>query len=200
MASLHFLLTVTFIFNISLQTNSIPTDSDFTVSSSPDTQIAECGPRLLPLASCAPFIQGSASSPVQSCCDNLIQLYDQQPSCLCMLLNETSLTVSFPINRTLALQLPGLCKLSPDLSDCPGLVLSPGSPESHVFHESNTNSSSLPDEKTVTTAPPVLTPKTDVGSGLPSSVGAKLQHKDGLCFQTIVGLVICGFSMFFISI
>ncbi|KAI3472593.1 hypothetical protein Pfo_030076 [Paulownia fortunei] len=80
--------------------------------------IAECGPNLLDLAPCAPFVQGMAATPVQPCCDSLDQLYSQKPTCLCLLLHDTTLPSSFPINTTLALQLPLLCNLQIDTSTC----------------------------------------------------------------------------------
>ncbi|CAK9147735.1 unnamed protein product [Ilex paraguariensis] len=82
--------------------------------------VAGCGTSLLPLVPCAPFVQGSVPSPAQQCCDNLKQFYNQQPNCLCFLLNNTALR-SFPINRTLALQLPLLCNLQVDISACSGV-------------------------------------------------------------------------------
>lgn len=85
--------------------------------------ISQCGPRLLPLAACAPFVQGTARSPGQPCCDSILQLYNQQPSCLCLLLNSTSALTSFPINATLALQLPSLCNLRVDASNCSGMFV-----------------------------------------------------------------------------
>lgn len=81
--------------------------------------IEQCSSNLLPLAPCAPFVQGAAPLPAQSCCDNLKQLYIQQPSCLCLFLNETTLS-SFPINTTLALQLPLICNLQISISTCTG--------------------------------------------------------------------------------
>lgn len=87
------------------------------ISSTPT--IAQCAPQLLPLTSCAPFVQGTAQSPTMPCCNNLRQLYNQQPHCLCLLLNDTTLS-SFPINTTLALQLPSLCSLQADSSTCSG--------------------------------------------------------------------------------
>ena len=89
--------------------------------STPGSTIAECSLRLLPLVSCASYVQGSAPIPVQSCCDNLKQAYSQQPSCLCLLLNGT-VAGSFPVNRTLALQLPVVCNLQVGFSPCSGTI------------------------------------------------------------------------------
>lgn len=86
-------------------------------SSSPT--IAQCTASLLPLASCAPFVQGMTPTPPMACCDNLKQLYTNVPNCLCLLLNGTALS-SFPINTTRALELPDLCSLQVNISTCSG--------------------------------------------------------------------------------
>ncbi|KAA8542697.1 hypothetical protein F0562_023804 [Nyssa sinensis] len=111
-----------------------------TLSQNSGPTIADCAPRLLPLATCAPFVQGTAPSPAQQCCDSIKQLYNQQPNCLCLLLNDTTLS-SFPINRTLALQLPLLCNLQISTSTCSGVPLPPSSPASQVSFGTKNNSS-----------------------------------------------------------
>lgn len=84
----------------------------------PGPTIADCSPRLVALMPCSPFVQGISHRPAQSCCDNLNQLYNLQPGCLCLLLNDTNLISAFPINKTLALQLPALCNLPANTSAC----------------------------------------------------------------------------------
>ncbi|XP_010045643.1 non-specific lipid transfer protein GPI-anchored 13 [Eucalyptus grandis] len=98
-------------------------------SSSPT--IASCQPRLLSLAPCAPFVQGTARLPSGPCCNNLNQIYTQQPQCLCLVLNDTSL-VPLPINGTLVLELPRLCILPADVSSCSGVPASPSTPAPRV--------------------------------------------------------------------
>jgi hypothetical protein len=66
-----------------------------------------------------PFVQGAVRTPASGCCSNLEQIYNQQPHCLCFLFNSTAFT-SFPINRTLALQIPDLCNLQVNSSVCLG--------------------------------------------------------------------------------
>ncbi|KAF8037653.1 hypothetical protein BT93_B0506 [Corymbia citriodora subsp. variegata] len=95
---------------------------------SQDPALASCQPRLLSLAPCAPFVQGTARSPSKPCCNNLSQIYTQQPHCLCLVLNDTSL-VPLPINGTLVLELPRLCNLRADVSSCSGM---PASPSTHA--------------------------------------------------------------------
>ncbi|KAJ7969682.1 protein YLS3-like [Quillaja saponaria] len=135
-----------------------PTISSQDPSSSSPT-MAQCTSQLLPLVPCAPYVQGSAQFPGQSCCGNLRQLYSQEPHCLCLLLNDTALS-SFPINSTLALQLPALCSLQVGISACPasisvdltilllifsfltlkGILHPPSSPASQISFGTNTNS------------------------------------------------------------
>ncbi|CAA7043184.1 unnamed protein product [Microthlaspi erraticum] len=85
----------------------------------PGTTTATCSSMLLSLAPCGPFVQGFVQLPAQPCCDGLNQIYSQQPTCLCQFLNNTSaLSPAFPINQTLALQLPPLCNIPANSSSC----------------------------------------------------------------------------------
>lgn len=120
MASLHSQTPIAFptlilLLFISFLTTILSQDPS---SSSPS--IAQCAPRLIPLTPCASFVQGTTQSPGPMCCTNLKQLYSQEPHCLCLLLNGTTLS-SFPINTTLALELPALCSLQANISTCSGI-------------------------------------------------------------------------------
>ncbi|CAH8252731.1 unnamed protein product [Arabidopsis lyrata] len=80
---------------------------------------ASCTSLLLALAPCGPFVQGFVQLPAQPCCNSLNQIYNQQPTCLCLFLNNNStLSSAFPINQTLALQLPQLCSIPANSSVC----------------------------------------------------------------------------------
>ncbi|KAF2324861.1 hypothetical protein GH714_018163 [Hevea brasiliensis] len=103
------------LFLIFLPSKAVSQSQDTPIT--PDPTIANCTPQLLPLTPCAPFVQGVAQSPSPSCCYNLKQVYLQQPGCPCILLNDTNLS-SFPINSTLALQLPALCHIQVKISAC----------------------------------------------------------------------------------
>ncbi|XAR60299.1 hypothetical protein NMG60_11033611 [Bertholletia excelsa] len=69
----------------------------------------DCGPRLLPLIPCAPFLQGTSAALSQPCCDNVNRLYTQEQTCLCLLLNGTLTFSNF--NATLAQRVLPLCNL-----------------------------------------------------------------------------------------
>lgn len=80
---------------------------------------ASCASLLFALAPCGPFVQGFVQFPAQPCCNSLNQIYNQQPTCLCLFLNNNStLSSAFPINQTLALQLPQLCSIPANSSVC----------------------------------------------------------------------------------
>ncbi|KAI8525999.1 hypothetical protein RHMOL_Rhmol13G0274400 [Rhododendron molle] len=136
--------------------------------------MADCGTRLLPLVPCAPFVQGTAPSPARPCCDGLKQLNIQQPTCLCLLLNNTDALSSFPINSTLALELPLLCNLQFDTSSCSGVRAPSSSPVSQVSPGVLPNGSiAAADTPGVTVAP-----KTSImGIGFGRSGSSKLNMK-----------------------
>ncbi|XAR63901.1 hypothetical protein NMG60_11024046 [Bertholletia excelsa] len=152
-------------------------NSAFTSPSVPT--IAECGTILLPLASCAPFVQGTVSSPAAACCDGLKQIYAQRPSCLCLVLNDTTLS-SFPINRTLALRLPLLCNLQIDISSCSGMPLPPSSPASQISFGTQANSTVTASPMATGTPLPSIT-----GNGFGRNSGSDLKMKEKFVVVTV---------------
>ncbi|XP_019168571.1 PREDICTED: protein YLS3 [Ipomoea nil] len=161
----------------------LPTTLSQTVGNSPPDppSIAECGPYLLPLAPCGPFVQGTVPFPALQCCINLRQLYAQQPSCLCLLINGSTLS-DFPINTTLALQLPSLCTMQIDASICsaPRVTTQPPSQPPSPFAPT----SSGPKHNSTIAASPVVTvqPRMPglIGFGYPHSSGVNINVKDSL--------------------
>ncbi|XP_019058070.1 PREDICTED: non-specific lipid-transfer protein-like protein At2g13820 isoform X2 [Tarenaya hassleriana] len=95
------------------------------LSQNPSTAAPPCASRLLALAPCGPFVQGLTQLPAQPCCDSLGQIYVQEPTCLCLFLNNT---YAFPIDKTLALQLPRLCDIPANASTCSGVSAAQDSP------------------------------------------------------------------------
>ncbi|KAL6182897.1 hypothetical protein ACLB2K_044309 [Fragaria x ananassa] len=160
-----------------------------TLSQNPSPSIptvAQCAPQLLPLATCAPFVQGTAPSPGQSCCDNLNVVYSQQPRCLCLLLNSTALS-SFTVNSTLALQLPALCTLPVDASACSGSAQVP--PSSQVSFGANSTS---PATNSTATASPMVQapPPRSTSNGGSASTSLKLNIR-----SYTVTVIMAGFLM-----
>ncbi|CAL1405563.1 unnamed protein product [Linum trigynum] len=111
------------------------------LATSQSPTITDCTPGLLQLTPCSPFVQGLSASPLQSCCNNLLQLYHRQPSCLCLVLNTPDFG-GFPINTTLASRLPSLCDLHVDPSAaCSSQVPPPGARLPASPRVAHTNSS-----------------------------------------------------------
>jgi len=104
----------------------------------------ECGSQLATLATCIPYVQGSAKFPAKDCCDGLLKLHLKDPKCLCVLIKDSSdPQLGITINKTLALQLPDDCKVAANVSRCPALLhISPNSPDAQVFKNTTTPSSS----------------------------------------------------------
>lgn len=127
-SSLHSRTTALCIFSLPLllitfSQTALPQAPSPSSSSSSGPTAGSCQPQLLSLVPCAPFVQGMVQSPTGSCCNNLNQIYRQQPSCICLLLRNSNFN-ALPINGTLALQLPQLCHLRGDASDCSGSYIS----------------------------------------------------------------------------
>ncbi|TQD80849.1 hypothetical protein C1H46_033601 [Malus baccata] len=159
--------------------------------------IAQCTTRLLPLAPCVPFVQGTAMSPAQSCCDNLKLLYSQQPECLCLFLNDTTLS-TFPINTTRALQLPVVCSLQVDISTCSGagipVPVPPSSPSSHDPPlGKNTNSSAANSTIAATPIPQTAPIPTTMGLGFSRTANAGTKLKMGSYLA--VAFAVAGFPV-----
>ncbi|KAF9593170.1 hypothetical protein IFM89_020466 [Coptis chinensis] len=169
----------------------------------------DCGPRLLPLVSCAPFMQGSMPNPGQMCCDGLTDIYDQQPNCLCSLLNDPRF-ISFPINQTLALQLPLLCSLAMNISTCSGGLIStaPDSPQSPFSKGAETNPPTTSDmlqspipigaEKNTSAAvSPVvaLPPASRARFGNSQSASAKFQTDGSIMVAAVTTFIMLGVTI-----
>ncbi|XP_059306646.1 non-specific lipid transfer protein GPI-anchored 10 [Lycium ferocissimum] len=144
--------------------------------------VSSCGPLLFQLAPCGPFVQGASPAPTELCCSNLRQLYSQQPGCLCLLLNQTSLS-SLPINTTLALQLPTLCSMHVDSSTCSvSEGLAPSSPTPQVSFGTNSNST-VAASPMVTVGPPKMS--SILGFGVNNSSAINLNAKGNLMITVL---------------
>ncbi|XP_050204097.1 non-specific lipid transfer protein GPI-anchored 15-like isoform X2 [Mercurialis annua] len=78
-----------------------------------------CNSALTSLASCLNYVTGNSSTPSSTCCSNLANIVQSSPQCLCTLLNNSGPSLGITINQTLALSLPGACKVqTPSISQC----------------------------------------------------------------------------------
>lgn len=80
-----------------------------------------CTSVIVSMASCLNYVSGSAATPTPSCCSALENVVKTQPRCLCTIVNGGGGSLGVNINQTLALGLPGVCKVdTPPSSRCNG--------------------------------------------------------------------------------
>ncbi|KAI3783053.1 hypothetical protein L2E82_13115 [Cichorium intybus] len=142
-------------------------------------QSSTCTNTLMGLASCLNFVTGNSSTPSPSCCSQLSTVVQSQPRCLCSLLNGNAPNIGVTINQTLALNLPGACKVqTPPLNLCNGVANGPASgPASGPTSQaaSPVGSQTEPSVETPATEAPTATstPSVPSGSGSGSGSGSK---------------------------
>lgn len=83
----------------------------------------DCADQLGNLASCIPFVSGTAKKPTPECCEDTRKVKATKPKCLCVLIKEsTDPSAGLPVNTTLALQMPSACNIDAKVSDCPSNI------------------------------------------------------------------------------
>ncbi|XP_057800374.1 non-specific lipid transfer protein GPI-anchored 14-like isoform X1 [Salvia miltiorrhiza] len=104
-----------------------------------------CAESLVGLATCLPYVGGTAKSPTPDCCNGLKQLLKTNKKCLCVVIKDRNdPDLGLNINVTLALSLPHVCNAPANISQCPALLnLPPNSPDAQVFYQLEKNSSSV---------------------------------------------------------
>lgn len=90
-------------------------------SSNVDQDKAECADQLVGLATCLPYVGGDAKTPTLDCCTGLKQVVEKSKKCLCVLIKDRDdPSLGLKVNATLALQLPGACKVPLNVTKCVG--------------------------------------------------------------------------------
>ncbi|XP_059651776.1 non-specific lipid transfer protein GPI-anchored 13-like [Cornus florida] len=102
----------------------------------------ECTQQLVGLATCLPYVGGSAKAPTPDCCSGLKQVLKSNKKCLCVIIEDRNdPELSLNINVTLALGLPSVCSAPANVSQCPELLhLAPNSTDAQVFYQFNQSS------------------------------------------------------------
>ncbi|KAK9122639.1 hypothetical protein Sjap_012241 [Stephania japonica] len=133
----------------------------------------ECTSQLIGLATCLPYVGGSAKAPTPDCCKGLETVLSMSKKCLCVLIKDRNDPgLGFKINSTLALGLPSMCKSAISIADCPALLhLAPNSSDAQVFnqYEKSLHSKSPPATANSTTTQPSLDSKKD-NSGIKAGI------------------------------
>ncbi|MFS7930743.1 putative plant lipid transfer protein/Par allergen [Helianthus anomalus] len=140
-------------------------------------QSSTCINALMGLSPCLNFVSGNTSTPSPACCSQLSTVVQSQPRCLCSLLNGNLPNIGVTINQTLAVALPGACRVqTPPITLCNGVANGPaGAPASAptIAPTGSTETPTDPSEGTPEVQAPAapLTPTTPSGSG--SGSGSK---------------------------
>ncbi|OVA10964.1 Plant lipid transfer protein/Par allergen [Macleaya cordata] len=168
------------------------------VRSDVDKDREECGTQLVGLATCLPYVGGTAKSPTPDCCSGLKQILATSKKCLCVLVKDRNdPSLGLKINSTLALGLPSVCKAPANISECPSLLhLAPNSPDAKVFEEfgSSSKGTSTP------TSPVIENPK----SGSDSKTTGQVKNDGGkgkrkwLEMEMVAGVLLWCFTSLFI--
>ncbi|KAJ4972360.1 hypothetical protein NE237_005459 [Protea cynaroides] len=97
----------------------------------------ECANQLVGLATCLPYVSGTAKEPTLDCCTGLKQVLDKNKKCLCILIKDRNdPSLGLKINATLAMSLPDTCHSPVNISKCPELLhLPPNSSDAKVFEQ-----------------------------------------------------------------
>ncbi|KAL0410986.1 UNVERIFIED_CONTAM: protein YLS3 [Sesamum latifolium] len=102
----------------------------------------ECADSLVGLATCLPYVGGTAKTPTPDCCSGLKQVLKTNKKCLCVVIKDRNdPDLGLNINVTLALGLPAVCNAPANISQCPALLnLPPNSPDAQIFYQLGKNS------------------------------------------------------------
>ncbi|KAL2553968.1 protein YLS3-like [Forsythia ovata] len=140
----------------------------------------DCAEQLTNLASCIPFVSGTAKKPTPECCQDTDKVRTAKPKCLCVLIKEsTDPSMGLPINTTLALQMPSVCNIEAKISDCPSILKLPAdSPDAKIFQVAGDSSTSnSPPASASTSSSSSTGSSSDSKTSASTSDGAKITGK-----------------------
>ncbi|CAI0434007.1 unnamed protein product [Linum tenue] len=90
------------------------------MAQTPGGSTTSCTNTIASLSPCLAYVTGNSTTPSASCCSQLSGVVKVTPQCLCTLINGGGPSF-LTINQTLALALPGACKVqTPPVSQCKG--------------------------------------------------------------------------------
>ncbi|KAJ6306625.1 hypothetical protein OIU78_021864 [Salix suchowensis] len=129
---------------------------------------SSCTTTLMTLSPCLNYVTGNSSSPSSSCCSQLGNVVQTSPLCLCSLLNNSG--ASLGVNRTLALNLPGACKIqTPSINQCKAAT----APTASATPPVSSQASSPADSSDQTPEPDTTPSESDIPSASGTGSGSK---------------------------
>ncbi|XVF02765.1 hypothetical protein REPUB_Repub04eG0202200 [Reevesia pubescens] len=110
----------------------------------------QCSKDFQSVMTCLSFAQGKAASPTKECCSSISSIKENEPKCLCYILQQTQTSgaqslKSLGVQQAKLLQLPTACQLkNASISNCPTLLgLPPNSPDAAIFTNSSSTASTV---------------------------------------------------------
>ncbi|CAI0434005.1 unnamed protein product [Linum tenue] len=92
------------------------------MAQTPGGSTTSCTNTIASLSPCLAYVTGNSTTPSASCCSQLSGVVKVTPQCLCTLINGGGPSF-LTINQTLALALPGACKVqTPPVSQCKAIT------------------------------------------------------------------------------
>ncbi|KAI3892399.1 hypothetical protein MKX03_012617 [Papaver bracteatum] len=161
------------------------------VKSDVDKDREECATQLVAVATCLPYVGGTAKAPTPDCCTGVKQVLTSSKKCLCLLIKDRNdPSLGLKINATLALGLPAFCKTKAKISECPALLhLSPNSPDAKVFEDFN----NIANGNTTASTPPAASKETPKSGS--SNAGGSIpppKNNGGMKINSWLGLKMVG--------
>ncbi|PIN10566.1 hypothetical protein CDL12_16837 [Handroanthus impetiginosus] len=145
----------------------------------------ECADSLVGLATCLPYVGGTAKAPTPDCCNGLKQVLKTNERCLCLVIKDRNdPDLGLNINVTLALSLPDVCNAPANISQCPALLnLPPNSPDAQIFYQLGQKSNHT------NAISPAGGPSANAG---PTTLGSTSHQSSGGCGNRWLGMEILG--------
>uniref|UniRef100_A0A1D1YBR5 Non-specific lipid-transfer protein-like protein At5g64080 n=1 Tax=Anthurium amnicola TaxID=1678845 RepID=A0A1D1YBR5_9ARAE len=138
---------------------------------------SSCMTAIVGLSPCLNYITGNSSTPSSSCCTQLASVVRSQSQCLCTVLNGGAAQFGIAVNQTMALALPGACKVqTPPVSQCNAASGGPPTSPTPAPKEVPAPApSATPSESTNPTPETPSTPSTPAttSTSVPSGSGSK---------------------------
>ncbi|KAL8258423.1 hypothetical protein R6Q59_030464 [Mikania micrantha] len=154
----------------------------------------QCASKLTAVMTCVDFATGKEVTPQQKCCDSVKEMKDDNPACLCFLIQQihngtNPMLKKMNIQEARLLQLSSACKIAnASISDCPKLLSYPhGSSDAAIF---TSNATIVPPTSGGTTS------STDTTSALGSY--ALKYNAPGILRSAWIPLIVSSTSMFYV--
>ncbi|PIN10355.1 hypothetical protein CDL12_17045 [Handroanthus impetiginosus] len=145
----------------------------------------ECAESFVGLATCLPYVEGTANAPTTDCCNGLKQLLKTKRKCLCVVIEDRNdPDLGLNVNVTLALGLPQVCSAPANISQCPALLnLPPDSPDAQIFYQTGQKSSNSSSNSPVSGGPNANVMPNPINAPATADVRGSIYQQESGCYD-----------------